>query len=229
MTDIQPAIPDGYLKDSKGRLVPESMVKPHELLEDQTVRKVIGYAEALSAQIGRFKGHTFEDVATFLDILRERYGQKKRGAEGRGNVTLATYDGTLRLEVRVADQLTFGPGLQVAKALVDECLTKWSADARPELRTLITEAFRTDKAGQVSREAVFSLLRMEIDDADWKRAMEALRDSIRVQGSKTYIRLLRRRDGGRGYDTITLDLASAEVPEGMASRHIAETVQDEEG
>ena len=30
-----PAVPDGYMKDSKGRLVPIGIIKPVELLEDQ--------------------------------------------------------------------------------------------------------------------------------------------------------------------------------------------------
>lgn len=212
-------IPTGYLQDSKGRLVPETMVKDHEKLEDQTVRKIIQYATDLSAQIGRFKGHTFEDVATFLDVLSEKYGQKKRGLDGKGNVSLSSYDGTQRVQVRINDCLDFGPGLQVAKSLVDDCLRKWSADARPELQALVTEAFKTDKTGQVSREAVFSLLRVEIEDPDWQSAMDALRESIRVVGSKTYIRLQVRPDATANWSTITIDLASAQVPEGMTASH----------
>lgn len=87
MTDTdtapQPEIPAGYLRDAKGRLVPTHLVRDHELLEDQTVRGIVGFADALSAQIGRFKGHTFEDVASFLDLLGERYGQRKRGLDGK--------------------------------------------------------------------------------------------------------------------------------------------------
>lgn len=232
MTDSTTAsptgIPAGYLKDSKGRLVPEDMVRDHEKLEDQTVRDIVRFAEDLSAQIGRFKGHTFEDICTFLSLLDERYGQRKRGLDGKGNVTLSTYDGDLRVQIKVADQLSFGPGLQTAKQLVDECLRAWSEDARPELRTIVTEAFRTDKEGQVSREAVFSLLRMEIVDDTWKRAMDALRESVRVAGSKTYIRM-QRRDRIGHWHTISIDLASAQVPENMTSSHVPGSAAPEGG
>ena len=214
------AIPAGYLMDAKGRLVPESMVKEHEKLEDQTVRKIIGHAEELALVIGRFKGHTFEDVATFLDLLSEKYGLRKRGLDGKGNVTLSTYDGSMRVMVRISEQIAFGPGLQVAKGLIDDCLRKWSADARVELRTIVTEAFKTDQEGKVSREAVFSLMRMEIEDEDWQSAMLALRESIRVVGSKTYIRMQRKEAHG-GWSTVSVDLASAEVPEGMVDSHVA--------
>jgi hypothetical protein len=215
----QTALPPGYLKDSKGRLVPETMVKDHEKLEDQTVRTIILFAAELAAQIARFKGHTFEDVATFVDVLAEKYGQTKRGLDGKGNLTLSTYDGTQRVQIRIADHFDFGPGLQVAKSMVDDCLRKWSADARPELKTLVTEAFKTDKTGQVSREGVFALLRMEIADPDWQAAMEALRESIRIAGSKTYLRLQQRLGPTEGWTTITIDLASAQVPEGMTASH----------
>ncbi|GAB4181983.1 MAG: DUF3164 family protein [Thalassobaculales bacterium] len=216
-------IPDGYLMDSKGRLVPERMVQPHERLEDQTVRAIIGHAEALSAQIARFKGHTFEDVAAYLDILAAQYGLTRRGAAGKGNVTLTSYDGSLRVQIAVADQLVFGPGLQVAKQIIDGCLKRWAEDSRVEIQTLVTEAFQVDKAGEVSRERIFGLLRADIDDPEWQQAMAAIRDSIRVAGSKTYIRLQRREIGPHGtgpWTTITIDLASAEVPEHLAASHL---------
>lgn len=200
-----------YLADAKGRLVAESLIKPHELLEDQLVRKMIDYARDLSAQIGRFKGHCFDDVASFMELLASNYGMTKRGAQGKGNISFSSFDGQRRVTIQVADQLTFGPGLQVAKEMVDACLTEWSADARPELRVLVQEAFRTDKAGQVSTDAVFRLLRMEIEDAAWQRAMQALRESVRIEGSKSYIRFHERDATGR-WTAITIDLASAVAP-----------------
>ena len=62
-TNIQ-AVPDGievvngkdYMADAKGSLVPVEMIKAETKLEDQTVRKIIGYAAELSDQIARFKG-----------------------------------------------------------------------------------------------------------------------------------------------------------------------------
>ena len=209
------AIPEGYMEDGQARLVHQDNIKPHELLEDDTVCRIIGFSKELSAQIARFKGHTFEDVGTFLDILREKHGQTKRGAEGKGNITLTRFDQLKRVQVRVQDHFTFGPGLQVAKEGIDDCLNEWSADSRPEIRALIQEAFKTDKEGQVSREGVFHLLRLNIADPKWQAAMELLRESIRVEGSKTYLRIQTRKRGGK-WETLSIDLASAEVPESPA-------------
>lgn len=215
-----PAIPPGYLMDHKGRLVPESQVRDHEKLEDQTVLKIHGYAVDLAAQIGRFKGHSYADIGTYLDILGDKYGLTKRGAAGKGNITLTSFDGLRRVQVKMADQMAFGPGLQIAKGLVDECLRAWSADARPELKAIVEQAFQTDKAGLVNREAIFRLLRLDIEDETWQRAMEALRESIRIEGAKSYLQVQERADHDSKWETIAVDMARARIPEGMVESHL---------
>ncbi|CCG07337.1 DUF3164 family protein [Pararhodospirillum photometricum] len=199
--------PAGYMRDAKGRLVPEHLVKPLDSLMDQAVRALIGHAEALSAQIARFRGHSFDDIASFLSIAADQYGAKIGGA--KGNITLTSYDGTLKVQVAVADRLTFGPELQVAKALIDECIVDWSKGARDEICALVEHAFRPDKEGQVSPDAVLALRRVEIGDDRWQRAMEAITDSIRIVGSKSYIRFYRRANAQAPWQAITVDLASA--------------------
>jgi hypothetical protein len=102
-----------------------------------------------------------------------------------------------------------GPQLQIAKSLVDECLNEWSADSRPEIRAIVTRAFNTDKAGQINRAEIFMLLRLEIEDERWNKAMLAIRDAIRVVGSKTYIRYYRRATIEQAFEPISIDMAKA--------------------
>ena len=205
MSDI--AIPNGYRRDAKGRLVPENLVKPQDLLEDQLVEKMLGYADELSAQIKRFKAHCFDDIAALLELLFTKYGAKRGGV--KGNMTFTSYDGCTRVTVRIADHLAFGPELQAAKALIDECIADWAADARSEIRTLVGHAFNVDKEGKVSVEAILALRRVEILDARWQRAMEAIGDSIRVVGSKAYIQFHRRPSPDERWKAIPIDLAAA--------------------
>lgn len=195
------------MKDAGGRLVPVDVVKPEHRLEDQTVRKMIGYAEELSARIARFRGHTFDDITTALDLMAEKYGAKRGGS--KGNVTLTSYDGLLKVTVQVQEQLTFGPELQIAKGLVDDCIARWSAGANDNIRALVEHAFQVDKEGRINRAALFQLRRLSIDDADWMAAMEALSDAIRVLGSKEYVRFYRRADTRGRWEPITIDLATA--------------------
>ncbi|WP_208539190.1 DUF3164 family protein [Algihabitans albus] len=203
------AAPEGYVQDAKGRLVPEQQVKGAEALEDQTVRIIMAYAVELANQIDRFYHHTQLDLQTFLLALADQYGASKRGAEGKGNVTLTSYDGLLKVQFAVADRLVFGPSLQVAKSLFDECVGEWSADARPELRAIIADAFQTDKEGSVNREAVLRLLRLEIDDLRWEQAQAAIRDAIRVIGTKRYVRFYSRERPDAPWQPIPIDLSAS--------------------
>ena len=206
-TPTPPAIPEGYIQDAKGRLVPLELVKDHEQLEDDTVRKIIGFAEELSAQIARFRGHTFDDVASFQDLLREKYGARRGGR--KGNIQLTTYDGTLRVTVNVQDTIDFGPELQVAKELFDCCVRAWSDGADAKIVALVEHAFQVDRKGRINRESLFGLRRLDIDDPHWRAAVEALNDSIRTVGSREYVRCHRRASPRDRWELIPIDLANA--------------------
>ncbi len=211
MNETKPDTKNEFMINGKGHHIPIKLVKPQHLLEDQTVRKIIGdYARPLSAQIDRFRGHTFDDVATFMDILAEEYKAKKGGK--KGNVTLMSFDGCLKVTVQVQDTLTFGPELQIAKKLFDECITAWSKAADDKVRVLVDHAFQVDKQGQINRAALFSLRSVNIDDVQWCSAVQALNDSIRIQGSKQYIRFYERKEPTDGWQAITIDLANATAP-----------------
>ena len=216
MSDFKPApIPNGrkeidgniYMRDGKGGLKPIENIAARDLLQDETTRKIIGHAIPLSDQVARFKEHTFEDIGAFEAILAQEYNATFGGK--KGNKTLMTVDGLYKVEVRVADHIDFGPELQIAKQLVDECLNEWSAESRPEIRSIVTRAFNTDKEGQINRAEVFMLLRLEISDARWQEAMRAIKDAIRVVGSKTYVRCSKRDSHDAAWQAITIDLAKA--------------------
>ncbi|WP_186390388.1 DUF3164 family protein, partial [Stappia sp. TSB10P1A] len=137
----------------------------------------------------------------------QEHGLTKGGP--KGNRTYQTFDGLMKVTVQVADYVDFGPQLQIAKRLLDECLTEWSADSRPEIRAVITRAFNTDKEGQVNRAEIFMLLRLDIEDPRWQEAMRAIREAMRVTGSKEYVRFYRRSRVTDRWDAVTIDLARA--------------------
>lgn len=208
MTDGRKVVDENiYMHDAKGRLEPIENIKPQHLLEDETVRKIIGYAVPLSEQISRFKDHTFDDIGAFDAILAQEYNTTSGGE--KGNKTLMTFDGLFKVTVQVADYVDFGPELQIAKRLLDECLNEWAANAGPELRSIVTKAFNTDKEGQINRSEIFMLLRQNIEDPRWVRAMDAVRDAMRVVSSKTYVRCYRRDSHDGPWEPITINLARA--------------------
>lgn len=208
-------LPDGrreidgslYWTNADGGLIPDAAVKAVDKLQDELVRKIVGFALPLSARVARFRQHCFDDVDGFVALLEQEYKSKRGGA--KGNLTFTSYDGLLKAVVQVSETIVFGPELQVAKGIVDECLREWSADSRTEIRAIINRAFDVDSQGRINRNDLFSLLRLEITDPRWLNAMQAIRDSFRVIGSKRYIRLYQRTDGQAPWQSITIDVSAA--------------------
>lgn len=196
-----------YMQDAKGALMPLELVKPEHLLEDELVRKIMTFAFDLNGKIFRFRGHTMTNIGEFDALLDQEYGVKKRGK--KGNRTYQTYDGLQKVVVQVQDTIDFGPQLHQAKALLDECMNEWAANARPEIRAIITRAFNTDKEGKVNRSEIFMLLRLDIQDPRWKEAMRAIRDAMRVICSKEYVRFYVRDSIENDWTAITINMAKA--------------------
>ena len=195
------------MMDATGKWVPIALVKPANVLEDEIVRKCIAFALDASASLSRLLGHTKFDLGSYDALLEQEYGVTKRGE--KGNATYYSYDGLYRVQVQVATLIDFGPELHIAKSLVDECINDWSADSRVELQALVTRAFNVDQEGTLNRSEIYRLLRYEMSDPRWKRAMDAIRDAMRPIGSKEYIRFGRRADIKAKWETISLDFARA--------------------
>ncbi len=196
-----------YLRDAKGSLVPIASVKAQDLLMDETVREMLAEAQALSEQIAAFKRRAFDRVTAFQELLAQQYGAIVGGT--KGNITLLTFDGCMKVQVQVSDLLEFGPELQAAKALVDECLTEWSEGSAHEMRALVNRVFQVDQQGKINRGALFMLLRVETTNERWKRAMDAIRDSMRVVSTRTYMRFYDRAQSDASWRAVSIDMASA--------------------
>jgi hypothetical protein len=197
-------IPAGHRQDAKGRLVPESQIKPIDLTRDELVRELFAKAEAVHQVLAEFKRATFADIEAFVDLSANEYGVSLGG--DKGNVQLLSFDGELRIQRAIAERIVFDERLQAAKKLIDECLHEWTLDARPEIALLVQDAFRVDSAGNIRTGNVLALKRLAIEDERWLRAMEAIGDAVQVVGSKSYIRFHRRQANG-SYQALSLDLS----------------------
>ena len=202
-----------HMRDTQGRLVSLGSVGPVKQLEDHLVRKIVMHGVALHEQIGRFKGHCIDDIGAFVELLRQEYGVQRMKKDSKGNMTFTSFDGCIRVKVSVADRITFGPELQIAKELIDECIVEWAAGVRSEIRDLIYRAFEPDKEGKINQGALFSLRSLKIDDERWVRAMAAISDAIRVIGSKEYINIHVRATPRDKWTHLPINIAAVDAPE----------------
>jgi hypothetical protein len=196
---------EGFMTDSTGRLVPVDMVSDIDKLRDQTVRDIAARALETRNQLTAFKRKIREELTSFLSLSAEQYAKKYGGQ--KGNVTLTSYDGSLRLILAVSESIFFDERLQVAKGIIDDCITRWSEGSRDEIRALVADAFYVDKTGKINTGRILGLRRLNIQDPQWQQAMEAISDSIQIAGSKEYLRIYTRNKDGK-YEQVPLDIAA---------------------
>lgn len=202
---VNEVIPEGYMKDSMGRLVPLELVKPIDRARDELVRSIVSEAREVADCIKHFKTATMGDIEAFVEMSAEEFGVAIGGV--KGNVTLTSYDGRYRIMRAIDEYIVFDERIQVAKALIDECIHEWAVGSCSEIRALINDAFQVDKKGRVNTKRILSLRGITIDHEKWRKAMDAIAESIQVAGSKTYLRIYEKADNGE-YVQISLDVAA---------------------
>lgn len=171
------------------------------------VRREFGWALALADQIGRFKGRAYAALDQFDALLAQEYNARRGGA--KGNKTYYSHDGLMRIEIRINDVLSFGSGLQQAKAIFDDLLSEMAADSAPEIRMIIINAFAVDKAGQINRANLNLLLQTESGHPRWQEGQRAIREAKKVMSAKEYIRFYRRDSVRDHWKPVAIDLANA--------------------
>jgi hypothetical protein len=200
------AIPKGYRVNAAGHLVPEEQIRELDKLRDELVIQLIDGARHVQNTLRGFKRAGQEQIRAFVELAALDYGATLGG--DKGNISLSSFDGRYKVEVNVADRQVFDEKLLVAKALIDDCIHRWTDGSRSEVKALIEHAFQTDAAGKLNYGRIFSLMRLPIEDEGWTRAMKALRDSIQVVGTKSYLRFYERLAKDQPYRALPLDIAA---------------------
>ncbi len=202
----QSEIPPGYMQNAVGHLVPIDNVREQDKLRDEAVRRLVSRGLQINQALADYKRQALAEIADLIQIAADKFEITIGGR--KGNVTLTSYDGRYKIQRQVADRIQFGEELEAAKELINQCIDRWSEGANDNIRALVDRAFRTDTKGQIKTASVLELLRLEIDDTQWKRAMEAIKDSIQTTGTAVYIRISERIGTTDQYKAIPLDLAA---------------------
>ncbi len=192
----QKSIPAGYMENGLGHLVPVANVSELDKVRDETVRVLVEWAEEMGRSVAAFRATAANRVAAFCELSAQEFGADLGGE--KGNVTLTSYDGSMKVVRARADQITFTEAVRVTRELCFRCIAKWSEGANANLATVVRRSFEADKNGHLSAAKILSLRTYEIkDDPDWDAAMDALDRAIQVVGSRQYVRFYRRGPDGR--------------------------------
>lgn len=198
-------IPEGYMLDSRGALMPIALVAPIDKLRDDLVRRIVRESLEYSKILSDFKRRVMDDIEAFITLSAEQYNTKIGGT--KGNVQLLSYDGQYKVLRAISERITFDERLKIAEKLIEECTTSWTGNVRDEVKVLVKHAFQVDKEGKINTARVLELRRLDIQDPTWRKAMEAISDSIQISGSQSYVRVYRKNSVDK-FEQINLDLAA---------------------
>ena len=195
-------LPAGYVRLANGNLAPTESVKEQDELEDAMVCDLHALMSGLIAGIEHVNGRVREDGAAFLDVLKTKYNVTRRGvstkAAGKADenaqpqMTLMSLDGSMKVVFDRDTRVSFGPDVVHAKELVFKYIADKSKGANQVLVDLAHQAFSNNKDGYIPVGKVAALWRVKCNDPDWTAAMTALKDALRPDGTRDYVRFYER-------------------------------------
>ncbi|PAJ68049.1 hypothetical protein CJF42_26350, partial [Pseudoalteromonas sp. NBT06-2] len=156
--------------------------------------------------LAEFKEKQMDEADAFIELLAQEHDVKLGGK--KGNITLRSFDHTLKVTLQNQERIELGPELQLAKDLIDQCLDKWTQNGNHNIQVIVNNVFNTDKEGTINPQRILSLRKYEISDdsGKWQKAMDLIAQSVDVVDSCRFIRFYETDDTGKE-QAISLDIA----------------------
>ncbi|MDC7250326.1 MAG: DUF3164 family protein [Sphaerochaetaceae bacterium] len=188
----------------------KGMIRIDKQLEDETVNKWVERANELAQQIKQFKLDMYAECYLFDEVVRSDYDAKPV-ITAKGNMTLTSFDGTKKVEIKVNKLINFDHKLKYAKEKIDEWFAEKTADADDDLKTIIDKYFDV-KGDKVDVRQILGLKQLNINHPLWNEAMKIIDESITIAGTKSYIRFKERVNGEIDGVEKTLNLDFSKFP-----------------
>lgn len=175
----------GNWLDDKGRPIPEEYIQPQDKKRDRMVESIIKRVSKLSAKLADEK---VEIVAAIEKYLKELAKDNKVRENWKGNILIYNFSQNLCIERRINETISFDERLQMVKTTIDKWLNDRLKNIDELIAKVISQAFSVDKQGRINTAMLLKLRKLDIQDHEWKKAMELLDESIFVKSSKMALR-----------------------------------------
>lgn len=202
MSALQKETPDGYMKNRAGHLVPVANISEIETFRHDFVVEMVERAKGLNATLAYFKASVMEGMADLTKLSAANHGVKLGGE--KGNITLTSFDGQYKVVLAMAGVPQVDERIQVVKAMLNNCLTRFSDGGSKEIKALMESAFKTNNAGMISIYRLRWLRAAKIEDDEWKDGIRLLDELLLPVLSKAYVRVYELKNDK--YELIALDL-----------------------
>lgn len=193
--------------NKQGETVHPDMVRVDDKIKDELVRGILSKVLNKREELRIFKSDVAEEISAYMDLLRDEYGIDAMKCSSKGNITLQSFDGLLKVQIAVQTHIDFDEKLTLAKEKIDEYLNELTKDAGDEVKTLVLKGFEVDKKGNVNAKLILSLKRYDIAHPKWLEAMKLIDNAVEIVGSKSYMRFYTKKDQSSKWENISLNFS----------------------
>ena len=158
------------MRDSNGNDIPLKYVSKYDKAKDRAVRRILA----------RF----LKTRSMLEDVVSETIGElnalaaTKESVGAKGNFSARSFDGLIQVSIRQQYNILLDERVVQARELmlgyIEGVLERVGGNDAHALRLIVSEAFKANAQGFLSTGKIMSLLRMEIDNADWREAKRIL-------------------------------------------------------
>jgi hypothetical protein len=191
------------MRDSNGNDIPLKYVSKYDKAKDKAVRKIL--ARFVKAR------HALESVVAETVAELNELAATKESVGAKGNFSARSFDGLIQVSIRQQYNILLDERVVRARELmlgyIEGVLAKVGGNDAQALRLIVAEAFKANAQGFLSTGKIMSLLRMEIDNGDWREAKRILQESIKPQKGKRYLVCETRISTQMEFEAIRLDIA----------------------
>lgn len=198
----------GYVFVEDGQMKLEAKLSDYERHREALLQPIAQEWAELWLKIADLKAR-YDDAFDEIESINTPKETKRVTAGKKPSLTLHLLDRSIRLSRNRADAVRYEEDkLLAAKALVDECVSRWADQGgSDEIRQLAELSFTKNAKGEYSRSGMVRLRRIKSEDPDWGLAMEKIREAELVDGVTSYL-LVSVRDRDGKYQPLPLDIAS---------------------
>lgn len=199
-----------YYQDSTGKLIPEELVKPQEIVKDALIDELVTDYLEMRKSVQETKAHMLESIAHYKELVAASYGVSLKSKKGA--ITLTSLDGKYKVEIASNTIREFNENINVAKEVLDEYLDEElaSAGVSNDLRVLVSDAFRL-RQGELDFRAIWNLTKLDIRAEKFAKAVEIIKESIVTREGQPSLRVYIKNKNG-GYTYLPTDFATLETP-----------------
>lgn len=203
-----------YYEDKDGKLVPEEIMQPQDIVRDDLVMELATRYLAMREEVKQTKAWMLEQIESYRKAVLTQFGIKGKAKGGSPAITLTSFDGMYRITIAGNTIVEFNENIMAAKALLDEYIEDQltTSNASSGLKTLIDSAFKV-KQGQMDVSSILALTRLDIRDEKFQKAVEIIKASIVTRTTNPSLRVYKNKDGRFIYRELnfsTLDTTEAE-------------------